>query len=151
MPQNEADRIIKQRIQQRELDAKNAQEQHERDVQLAVESLRTEPREVLRLLAENGYPGVQELHINEGIFRRNVVKAGWTIGQIGATPSFDERRSLSYVYLISDGNLACDTDGEGIKYVSPEKLREMMFDGSGAISAYKGLQALRQNLQRNTK
>ena len=113
MPQNDADRIARQRAQQQqdqEAVAQRAKEAQARATQQSlIQQIEAEIPITLRWLADHNYPRVVEVSIrfDNPIKRwaeRPDTKAGWVIGEYEYYDNYDIKR-MALIYLLSDGRI----------------------------------------------
>lgn len=150
----EADRIARERAKQRQLQEAAKQSGTEQAEAASRQNMLHEVEQdtavVLRLLAEQGYPGMTEITMREpGRFfkGRESVKAAWPIGGWTAGTDRDGNNAYRNMYLLSDGRLVSPDDSYFNYYsvLRPEQENTAIF-----TAAYEGLRRLRSSLEAAT-
>jgi hypothetical protein len=161
MPETEADRILQERLRQKETQERRKQAEAAHQARITylkyLDEIRAEINTVLRLLAELNYPFMQEVRFRKehdfilfSLFDHYVTKAGWAIG----SHTYEIRGDpiAAPIYLLSDGRL-CVISLYGNSVGSPEKIigsygRPSSYDSTGCL---KGLHDLRRKLEELNK
>ncbi len=140
MPGNEADRIARQRVKQQNQEYEQAQlvqrQARIARVQSYVGDIEAEVPIVLRLLAERGYPGVEEVSLTDNphpikrLFGTHS-KGGWKIGTYTYTLYGED--VAGDVFLLSDGRFAF---GRGR---NARSLRDDLKDWIDSVARYRAL------------
>lgn len=160
MPDNEAERVAQQRARE-----KKAREEQERLAQSqqfmarlrkCVQDLETDIPIVLRLLAERGYPNIEEVRVVDAspnpITRlfggiRTVPKGDWRIGKIEWDN--DNEGGRVEIYLLSDGRIYAAGWRRGT--FAPQAILDTMNETWGAPDilpiASEGIHGLRSELE----
>ncbi|HEY7341401.1 MAG TPA: hypothetical protein VH591_11005 [Ktedonobacterales bacterium] len=155
MPQNDADRIARQRAQQQNDQEEAARRAEKARLQSLITQIEAEIPVVLRLLSKHGYPDVVEVYVRISYgsswigeyldyFRKKTdTKAGWKIGEF---KDYDlDRFSNVPIYLLSDGRI-CVNDNVSAKSTWPPYGIDFFIANYGDM-CLNGLRELRRKLE----
>lgn len=148
----EPDGIAQERAKQRQLQDAARQRETERAEtarrQNMLREIKQDTAAVLRLLEDQGYPGMKEITMREpGRFfkGRESVKAVWPIGGWTAGTDRDGNSVHKTIYLLSDGRLMSSLDSSYFNYYSD--IRPERENIAIVTAAYEGLRRLRSTLE----